>query len=549
MLLDLASHLAALAAPLTSALAALLATPLAPLAAPLAALATPLAALASMLATPLAALASPLAAGLAAAAVMAASAKRARADAREPDLGALERDVANGDAEAEYRLSMILKEGILTERDLEGSTALLLGAARQEHPAAMLELSNRYRDGEGLPRDLALAARWRALAEDAGDGGVSGSPDSGPPRLTRKEFESLMVSAGVDVEKLARRFIESSETGRPVDLGTVLTPEKLEAMRALYLEARDPGEPDSEIGFEARRLKSAQKPSPARSNPRERSELEEKLRRNGVDELEMRLALANAYTLGEGVEVDLDEAFRQNRLAAELGYEPASLNLGMMLFSGIGTLSDIEEATPLLRRGLSLGVPQAPFYLWQISCRRPDLVSPDEGLEFLKRAAGMGLPAALAALAAGPPTGDVERLVQAARRGDIEAVYLLADRCRQGPPEERDQAKAVILYKRAAEMGHLKAARTLERIHRIGVGTPADEREADKWRRVGDRIERDMARREESVKKAAKKPAGKAAKNPARIADKKPTKKPAKKPLEKLAKKTKTASGKKPREK
>jgi TPR repeat protein len=531
------------------------------------ALAAPLAALTSALAAPLASLAAALAAAaLAAAVVMTASAKRASADDWEPDLDALERDAANGDPEAQYQLSMILKEGSLTERDLARSTDLLLRAAAREHPDAMLELAYRYHDGEGLPKDPDLAARWMVLAlalaedeeeaeeededeDDDEDEGDSGSPSSRPFVLSDSDFNELMVSVGVDVKELYRRLKESAKTGRRLSVQEALPPKVYRALLERVMEAEGLGVPEPPGGFRSPSAKPPFRPSPGLSDPDERLELQRMLRLSGMDELETSLILADRYAFGEGVEVDLDEAFGHTRLAAKLGDVGAALNAGMMLLAGDGTLPDFEEATPLLRRALALDHPQTPFALWHVSTQRPDLVSPEEGLEFLKLSADMNFPAAMASLAAGPPSGDLKSLVQEARRGGLDFVYMLAERYRQGPPEERDQDKAMVLYKRAAKKGHLKAARTLQRIYRIGAGVPRNQREADKWRRLGDRLEEEMSRREEPVEEAAQKPAEKAAKKPAKQPSKTPAKQPAKTPAKQPAKKPKTASGKKPGEK
>jgi hypothetical protein len=109
-------------------------------------------------------------------------------------------------------------------------------------------------------------------------------------------------------------------------------------------------------------------------------------------------------------------------------------------------------------------------------------------------------------------------------------MFMMAERYRQGPPEVRDPEKSLSLYRRAAEMGHGKAARTLERIYRFGHGVPADESEAEKWGVLYECAKARKARRAEAVKGAAGEP------------PKKPAKKSAKKPL----KKPKKTSGKKP---
>jgi hypothetical protein len=75
-----------------------------------------------------------------------------------------------GDAEAQYRLGMMLRFGWGVDKDATAAAAMLRRAADQNHPLAQAELGTMYRLGRGVPEDPQEAARLLRAAAGAGVG-------------------------------------------------------------------------------------------------------------------------------------------------------------------------------------------------------------------------------------------------------------------------------------------------------------------------------------------------------------------------------------------
>src|SRR5690606_18700904 len=69
--------------------------------------------------------------------------------------------------------------------------------------------------------------------------------------------------------------------------------------------------------------------------------------------------LAQAYKLGRGVPVDLDQARELYRKSAEQGHEPAQVNLGLILFQQ----DQREAAIPWLEKAAARGEARAQYVL------------------------------------------------------------------------------------------------------------------------------------------------------------------------------------------
>ena len=85
---------------------------------------------------------------------------------RVPGLDRLERDAAEGDADAQFQLAFF-------RHSLTGNDAAALPTYRrlaaEGHVDAIKMLAAAYMHGRGVPRDEAAAARWLARAADRGD--------------------------------------------------------------------------------------------------------------------------------------------------------------------------------------------------------------------------------------------------------------------------------------------------------------------------------------------------------------------------------------------
>jgi len=69
------------------------------------------------------------------------------------------------------------------------------------------------------------------------------------------------------------------------------------------------------------------------------------------------------YELGRGVPIDLNQAFQFYLRAATQGFAPAQFNVGNMYARGIGTGADQTEAVVWFRQAAEQGVPDAQFNL------------------------------------------------------------------------------------------------------------------------------------------------------------------------------------------
>lgn len=75
-----------------------------------------------------------------------------------------------GDAEAQYRMGMMLRFGWGVDKDIDGAVKQLRGAADRQHPQAQAELGTLYRLGRGVKEDPVEAARLLRAAAAAGVG-------------------------------------------------------------------------------------------------------------------------------------------------------------------------------------------------------------------------------------------------------------------------------------------------------------------------------------------------------------------------------------------
>ena len=75
-----------------------------------------------------------------------------------------------GDAEAQYRLGMMLRFGWGVDKDAAAAAAMLRLAADRDHPLAQAELGTMYRLGRGVPENPQEAARLLRAAALAGVG-------------------------------------------------------------------------------------------------------------------------------------------------------------------------------------------------------------------------------------------------------------------------------------------------------------------------------------------------------------------------------------------
>ena len=74
-----------------------------------------------------------------------------------------------GDARAQYRLGVLLRDGLGTEKSLTAAANWFARASAQKHLAAMTDLAVMYQAGEGVERDTRRAATLLTEAAELGD--------------------------------------------------------------------------------------------------------------------------------------------------------------------------------------------------------------------------------------------------------------------------------------------------------------------------------------------------------------------------------------------
>jgi TPR repeat protein len=82
---------------------------------------------------------------------------------------------------------------------------------------------------------------------------------------------------------------------------------------------------------------------------------------DGLDLAQYNLAIL--YFMGQGVEKDVDLAFKWTEAAAKQGHSAAQYNLGSLYYSGDGTPEDLDEAINWYSKAAESGHPEAAFLL------------------------------------------------------------------------------------------------------------------------------------------------------------------------------------------
>ncbi|HEU0202610.1 MAG TPA: tetratricopeptide repeat protein [Burkholderiaceae bacterium] len=75
---------------------------------------------------------------------------------------------AQKNAEAQYRVGLMLKFGWGVDKNLSEAAGAFRQAAEKNHAESQAELGRLYKDGSGVPRDLTEAYAWLTLAATNG---------------------------------------------------------------------------------------------------------------------------------------------------------------------------------------------------------------------------------------------------------------------------------------------------------------------------------------------------------------------------------------------
>lgn len=183
---------------------------------------------------------------------------------------------------------------------------------------------------------------------------------------------------------------------------------------------------------------------------------------------------------GDGVKKDVKKAFELMKSAADQGHADAMGGVGYFYSNGIAVKKDDKEALVWFRKGAEKGSPKAMLNLGKmlLAGRGVDGGSSDattkEGLSWLAKAADTGQPDAQVAYGSlfflgehGMPKDDAKALVYlkpAAERGQPEAMNVLGVMAENGQGMPQDDAVAIEWFRKAAIAGNAKAQSNLGRL-------------------------------------------------------------------------------------
>ena len=233
------------------------------------------------------------------------------------------------------------------------SLTLVLREARKGDRNAQYQLGWAYENGHGVSSSKIKAAKWYMISA------------SGGHKLAELKLKGIFDSEGVtgvlEAVKADRHFEEDLAALK--DLPAVIA-DKVPVIDGKFAR---------EVGFS---LKS-----------------EELLAAVKIRDAKAMYNLGVVYDRGL---IPLDDPLRATRWylrSAEQGYPGAQNAYGDRLLKGRGGLeANLPEAREWLVKAAGSGSLPAMFHLWELSRLEPRIVSPEEGLDLLKRSAEAGWP-------------------------------------------------------------------------------------------------------------------------------------------------------------
>lgn len=311
---------------------------------------------------------------------------------------------------------------------------LILEAAEEEDRRAMALLSLAYTYGHGVDKDSGQAELWlsKALAAGAkqGDGGYTLAQSYLKGYLAPKDIKKAEQYLQQAVK--ADHVSASYELGRRYLEGKDGFPKKAEEGRKLLKQAAARGNMAA-MNILAKYYMA----NPDPDNPNRGQEWLEKAAHAG--HILSMARLAEAYQLGRGVPVDMEEAEQWIQRAE--GSFPCDVSelvaLGRSYARGIGVSADGKKATLYLSRAADAG---------DVNAMR------EVGMMYLDGLAGVVRDSA----------AGVSWLRKAAQQGDERSMLALGNAYAAGDGVERSAKEAMAWWKKAADAGNEDAAMRLE---------------------------------------------------------------------------------------
>jgi hypothetical protein len=386
-----------------------------------------------------------------------------------------------GLAAAQYLLATRYESGIGVEQSVHAATLWFSKAADQGHAKAQLRLgvlyakahpaqglqflrnaaeaglaqaqsalANACLQGEGMPPDPTQAVHWY---EKAASQGLAEAQHALGTMLLQG------VTQGVDTEAALDWFRKAA---RQDYLAAQVAIEMLERDAGHRAEVRGTGSPKT--GVAERRRKE-----------------ERWIKAAEMGNADARYQLGLMYEKGLGLEKDTQSALYWYGVAAQQGHARAQLALAQLSDSG-----GLPDAFKWYQSAAKAGLPQAQFAMGQyLACVAADAQDPLERLGLWMQAAAQDHPPALVALAQWM-LGDTQKLgtsalKKAAKLGDAQAQFLLAQQLEQGNAGPQNTELALEWFEKAAYQGHAGGQCAVGVAYLRGKGVPRNLKTALLW--------------------------------------------------------------------
>lgn len=359
----------------------------------------------------------------------------------------LRKPLENGDAEAQFFVGMLYREGKGVVRDTAAAMRLFRLAADQGYPRAISAVGYAYDHGIGVPQDIDTAISWYRKAITANE------PDA---------FTNLGIL-----------YFE----GRGV-------PRDHDHARRLWLMAAEYsyGPAMNQLG-----LMYANGTGVARNM---RSALAWWTRSRGLGDLDAAWYLGRHFTRAGATDLEIAEGVPMVRDAAQAGNGDAAFMLSLLYLDGRGVTKNATEGLKWLDRAIELDYPPA---MLERGGRHARDGQPAAAARLYRMAAEKGYARAQAYLGrhladgtgvAGDLTEAVKWYERAAAQGDAMGQRLLAYTYDTGLWLDKNPQEAARLYRLAAGQGDVYSAENLALMLLYGRGISKDKAEGLKWVRM-----------------------------------------------------------------
>lgn len=351
------------------------------------------------------------------------------------------KEAKQGDAEAQFRLSLCYFNGKGVDKDEKVAMQWLQKAAEQGLEPALASLYCCYRDGTGVEADKQEAIKW--LRKSAELGHVESQVE-----LSR--YYSNPEDDMADVEEAHKWLRKAAEQGHELAQRTL---DHFAAERLVRLQLAEQGNADAQYNHGISYINGVEK------NIEEGIKWLQKSAEQGHEQARRVLDFLHVEMCKE---------------AAERGDPDAQYELGVRYLHGAGVEQNIKETIKWLALADDQGHEEArqvfQSLLTDINKRKAE--QGDEEATLFLRATGTE---------GDDPASQFEYIRVTAEEGNSRAQFNLGNCYNEGHGVEEDKAKAVYWWRKAAEHGYVEAQRHLGYRYYKGDSVEKDIMEALKW--------------------------------------------------------------------